>query len=242
MMDAKNMAMKHDGMEACAEVFFHRARTPEQIEKRKVEIIDACKKIYESSGFSSVNFKAISEMTSFSRQAIYKYYDTKEEILLDILRIDQKKWEEDMYEILSTYHTLSKHEYAIMLTSIFADHKIMLELTALLLNAMEANISLKKLIDFRKDSVDVYHVLLVSISKYFPTATKEQHTSFTSTVFAFATGLYSMIHMSDKHREAERIADSYYVYPSGTDKESLENNTLFETQFYNGVMLLISSM
>lgn len=242
MMDAKEMAMKHDAMEADAEVSFHRARTPGQIEKRKAEIIDACKKIYESSGLSSLNFKAISEMTSFSRQAIYKYYDTKEEILLDILRIEQKKWEEDMYETLSTYHTLSKHEYALMLTSIFADHGIMLELTALLFNAMEPSISMEKLIEFRDGSVDIYHILLVSISKYFPTATKEQHTSFTSTVFAFAMGLYSVNHMSAKHREAERIANSYYVYPREIDTKSLENNTLFETQFYSGVMLLLSSM
>lgn len=221
---------------------FARARTPIQIESRKSEIINSCRILYEKGGLDAVNFKAISEMTSFTRQAIYNYYKTKEEVLLDILKIEQKNWENDMYEALSSYHTLTKHEYAMLLTSVFADHGMMLELTSLLFNIIEQNVRLEKLVEFRKGSVDVYHILFVSISKYFPTATREQHIGFASTVFASAMGLYTINHMSPKQREAERIAGSFYVYPDGTNTEELTQNTLFETNFYSGVMLMLTSM
>lgn len=227
----------------CAEAAgFQRARTKEQIELRKEAIINATERLYQQGGLNSLNFKAISEMTSISRQSIYNYYKTREEILLDVLMRDQKAWEQDMYTAMTEFPTLSKQEYAMMMTSIFSDHGMMLELTSMLFNMIELNVSLEKLTEFRKSSIDVYHILMVSIMKYFPTAGKDVHASFVSTIFAFAVGLYPMNHMSDKHRTAERLADAFYVYPDGENINEKKRSVMFETQFYAGLMLMLSSM
>lgn len=220
-----------------SERHFQRARTKEQIASRKNEIVNACAALYSKEGIDAINFKAISEMTSFTRQSIYNYYKTKEEVLLDLLKREQTVWKDDMYEAMSEYPTLSKEEYALLMTSIFADHGIMLELTGMLFNVIEKNCRLEKLVEFRENSYDVYHILMVSVAKYFPAFPRESHQAFASTIFAFAIGLYPMNHMSKKHLEAERIADAFYVYP-----ENLDRATAFETQFYNGVCLLLSGM
>lgn len=216
---------------------FQRARTKEQIESRKNEIIDACAKLYSKGGIDAVNFKAISQMTSFTRQSIYNYYKTREEVLLDLLKREQSVWKDDMYQTISDYPVLDKEDYALLMTSIFADHGIMLELTSMLFNIIERNCRLEKLTEFRENSFDVYHILLMSVAKYFPAYPKESHQAFASTIFAFAIGLYPMNHMSEKYLEAERMADAFYVYP-----EHLGRATAFETQFYNGVLLLLSGM
>lgn len=216
---------------------FQRARTKEQIESRKNEIVNACAALYSKGGMDAVNFKAISEMTSFTRQSIYNYYKTKEEVLLDLLKREQIVWKDDMYEAMAEYAVLSKEDYALLMTSIFSDHGIMLELTGMLFNVIERNCRLEKLVEFRENSYDVYHILMVSVAKYFPAFPRESHQAFASTIFAFAIGLYPMNHMSKKHLEAERMADAFYVYP-----EHLDRATAFETQFYNGVCLLLSGM
>lgn len=221
---------------------FRRARTKEQIEQRKQEIISAAVKLFEKGGIDAVNFKAISETTSFTRQAIYNYYKTREEILLDVLEMDLKLWENDMYQLLTEYPVLSKEDYAMAMTSIFSDHGLMLELTGLLFNTLELNVRMDNLVEYRKNSVDVYHLLLVSISKYFPTAPREKHTSFASTVFAFAVGLYPMNHMSEKHLEAERLAEALYVYPEGIGDDYSARSTLFELELHRGITLLLSAM
>ena len=65
---------------------FQRARSENQIQDRIQEIIDATSSIYNSVGYEGLNFSAISEYTKFTRPNIYKYFNTKDEILLVILK------------------------------------------------------------------------------------------------------------------------------------------------------------
>ena len=75
---------------------FKRARTKEQIASRQEDIITACDAIYREKGYEAVYIKAVSKMTSVSRPSIYNYYNTKEEIFLDLLKRDFAKWTEEI--------------------------------------------------------------------------------------------------------------------------------------------------
>ena len=66
--------------------------TDEHKEQRKREIVDACEKIYTEKGFYGVTIKEISTATSFTRPAIYTYFETKDEILLALLIREYEKW------------------------------------------------------------------------------------------------------------------------------------------------------
>lgn len=59
---------------------------------RRDEIIEACSRIYQVKGFNEVTIKAIAELTSFSRPSIYNYFETKEEIFLDLLTRECERW------------------------------------------------------------------------------------------------------------------------------------------------------
>ena len=62
-----------------------RARTKEQFDERKKEILNAMDTLYLNKELNSIYLKDISEMTRITRTAIYFYYNSKEEILLDSL-------------------------------------------------------------------------------------------------------------------------------------------------------------
>ena len=62
-----------------------RARTKEQFDERKKEILNAMDSLYLHKELNSIYIKDISEMTRISRTAVYFYYKSKEEILLDSL-------------------------------------------------------------------------------------------------------------------------------------------------------------
>ena len=46
-----------------------------------------------------------------------------------------------------------------------------------------------------------------------------------------------MNHLSQKQLEAERLANSFYVYPAKFNRA-----TFFETSYYNSVLLLFSAL
>ena len=75
---------------------FLRARTKEQIDQRRFDIIQACETLFNEGGYDFVNLKAISEMTAISRSSIYTYYKTKDEIMLDILILKLNDWKNDL--------------------------------------------------------------------------------------------------------------------------------------------------
>ena len=53
--------------------------------KRREEILNAAKKIYDVKPFKEITLKDIGEGTSFTRTSIYNYFSGKEEIYLSVL-------------------------------------------------------------------------------------------------------------------------------------------------------------
>ena len=60
---------------------------------RREEIIDACRKLYETMSFKDITLKEIGQQTSFTRTSIYNYFETKEEIFLALFaqQVEQQR-------------------------------------------------------------------------------------------------------------------------------------------------------
>ena len=76
-------------------------------DKRKSEIVHACRELYQTMSFKEITIKEISEYTSFSRPSIYNYFTTKESIFLEIFREEYAVWCDDMDRIVKKYKKLS---------------------------------------------------------------------------------------------------------------------------------------
>lgn len=209
---------------------FRRARTNLQIEERRKEIIQAVSNILENGDIDDVNFKAISEMTSIARPTIYKYYKTKEEILLDILSDDIKVWTNIVEDFTNNNQTLSKEAFSEALALAFDRSPRMLKFLSLLSTVFEQNCSLEKLVEFKKEMMQEMSSLYRSMSKYFPEASHQELEMTLVTIMSFISGLYPMTHNSEKQIEAMRLAD---YKPISTD---------FYTICYNGIYLLLGNL
>ncbi|WP_105615462.1 TetR family transcriptional regulator [Vallitalea okinawensis] len=209
---------------------FERARTNEQIQERKKEILKACSKLYDESGIDGVHFKAVSEITTFVRSTIYTYYKTKEELLLDLLLEDVKTWSSDVSSILAKYEILSKEAYCRELTNTYVNNTRMLELLSLLYSTVEKNCSLEKLTAFKSELMALMEPLITSIYKYFPDADDESIQTFLYNSSCFVSGLYPSTNMSEKQKEA--IKKSGIPYPS----------VKFSDMCYKGLLALTSTL
>lgn len=209
---------------------FMRARTPEQISSRQEEIINACDTLFSEIGYEGVTFKAISEMTSFTRPSIYNYYKTKDELLLDLLARELLSWQDSMIEVMNTTNKMTKEQYSTFLTETLLSHDKMLKLFSILFSVLEVNSSVEKLAEKFKKVTHVLDTIVASLDKYFPEAAPANKDTFVSAFSVYILGLYPISHLSQKQADAIQLSGVNYVVPD------------LQYLCYHGILLLLSDL
>ena len=177
----------------------------ELTEKRKNEIIDACKAVYEEQDFQGVNMKAISTALSMTRPAIYHYFETKEEILLGLLIREYEEWMKELNDFdFSKPH--SRKDVLEKLTESLRDRDMMLRILNLNLYEIEVNSRLERLTEFKKQYAELSKLLKKYISTYKKFVSEMAEENFIRDFNAFLFGLYPFTHHTEKQLEAMKLA------------------------------------
>ena len=171
-------------------------------DKRKSEIVQACRELYQTMAFKDITIKEISEYTSFSRPSIYNYFTTKESIFLEIFRQEYALWCDDMDAIIIKYKALNAKGFAGKLAQTLENRPVLLKLLSMNLYDLEENCSLDDLTMFKREyrrALDtVEHLLVV----YFPRMGKSARNQFIYTFFPFMFGLYPYANVTQKQKQA----------------------------------------
>lgn len=184
---------------------FKRARTDEQVAMREKEIVSACGSLYSEGGLDAVNLKAIAERTSLSRPTIYNYYDTKEEILLDLIKTDFDEWDAELRSGFDGHGSMSKEEFCRFLTDSLSGHLRMLEFFSRHLYTIEMNSRLEKVVGLKIAIGRSIHTLDDVLERSFG-YDDDERALLISLMFTFMHGLYPMTHPTEMQREAASLA------------------------------------
>lgn len=209
---------------------FERARTDQQIQTRKREIIAACSTLYDQYDFEGVNLKAIGEITSFSRSTIYNYYESKEEILLDLFLEDIRDWSVELSKVFENNKIYTKEMYCKILTTSFLRNKRLLRLMTLVYSNIEKVCSLQKLTEFKTELQHLQKPFFQNIHHYFPYSDIKAQKSFYTCSTALIMGLYPLTHPTKKQKDAMKAAN----YTGVEDT--------FEELCYNGLLTLANTL
>lgn len=189
---------------------YQRARTKNQIEERINEIVDAAAVIYDNVGYYKLNFRMISERTELTRPSIYKYFKTKDEIMLHIIRKDIDSFNAYLKSSFKINRIYSLEEIADIITDTMAEHTRLLELYALLFVTIEKNTSVEALADFKKHVASKQDVVFDLFSELFNNATKKQLGRFATSMITLAYSLYTMSNVSNNQKEAIELSKTDY--------------------------------
>ena len=209
---------------------FNRARTKEQIASRQEEIIAVCDAIYREKGYEAVHFKAVSGMTSVSRPTIYNYYNTKEEIFLDLLKRDFAKWTEELKTHFDKIKKMTKKEICGFLADSILNHEKYFELLAVYMPPIEKNSSLEKLTAYKQNVWSFRTVFLEGLTKFFPNADNEKKMMFYIHFKTVVYGVYTLTHLTEKQIQAMKNVYPKYEVPD------------FRHICFNALMLLMADM
>ena len=174
-----------------------RARTKEQVDQRKREILDAMDSIYLNKEFNSIYLKDIADLTSISRTAIYFYYKSKEEILLDsfynhFVSLD------DGLEVLAD-RCSCKDEAVQGIASLLEENIIILKFMSSNLEDIERTASLDNLIVLKTELKRFFEYFKKIVFKFNPDV--DQNVAL-STFISMMYGYYPLAYPIEVQKEA----------------------------------------
>ena len=188
--------------------------TPELIEKRREEIINACEQLYQTMSFKEITLKEIGSVTSFSRPTIYNYFQTKEEIFLALFAREYDRWNEDLTGILEGYEALSSSELADKIAESLTKRKQLLKLLSMNNFDMEANSRQELLTAFKTSYGRSMQLVCMLLGKFKPDMNTTEIQNFIYIFYPLMFGSYPYTVVTEKQRSAMKEAGVDYVYQS----------------------------
>ena len=192
---------------------FKRARSDQHVQERLEEIISAASKIYDSVGYDGLSFSEISKLTKFTRPTIYKYFNTKEEILLKILLSDMESWVTTLLNSFQLNKIYSIDEIAEIWVNAIIQNERLLNLYSILFTSIEKNVSLESLVEFKKGMLKLQAPLIELLKQLFPKTKNQDISAFIINQLAFSLGLYPMSQLCELQMQAIELSGTNYVPP-----------------------------
>ena len=189
-----------------------RKGTPEEIARKREEIVDACEHLYQTMSFKEITLKEISKITSFSRPTIYNYFETKEEIFLALFKREYDRWNENLTVIFEENEQLTKVQLAEKIAQSLAERQQLLKLLSMNNYDMEANSRQELLTSFKESYGNSLRRMSMLLTKFCPDMSVTDIQNFSNIFFPFMFGIYPYTTVTEKQKAAMEEAGVNYVY------------------------------
>ena len=195
-----------------AEDGFQRARSPERKAERRAAILSAARELLEEGGPDAATLSAIAARAGVVKSGLYRYYESREEILIHLL-IDGcealvSQMEKDCAEKAESLENaaLAPEERARLLAAgmaaDFAARPQLCQLVSVMAGTLEQNISVPTIMALKKRMHELNHRAAVSIARIHGEMSEPAADLAMRSVFALCAGLWPMCNSGPKVREA----------------------------------------
>ena len=186
----------------------------ERTNARKEEIINACEKLYQTMSFKDITLKKIGKETSFSRTSIYNYFQTKEEIFLALLKREYDAWIRELCEATESEETMTDDQIADVLARTLDNHRQLLKIMAMNHYDLEENSRIELLVEFKVSYGNAMKTVMAMLAKFRKDMDIEKRQEFVYSFFPFMFGIYPYTVVTEKQKEAMKLAGVNYTYSS----------------------------
>lgn len=184
--------------------------SPELTAARKDEIMNACEKLYQKRIFKEITLQDISRETSFTRTSIYNYFETKEEIFLELFKREYDLWTGDIEKLTDKVGEYSREELALEIAGSLQKRKLLLKLLSVNLYDLEENSRMERLVNFKTAYGNPKKALWKLIRKCYPELKDYEIKDFIKMFLPYLHGIYPYAFATDKQIEAmDRVGIEY---------------------------------
>ena len=183
------------------------AKVPKEVAARRPkEIVEACRKLYQTMPFQAIHLREISQETSISRPSIYNYFESKEEIFLAILREEYDAWQKALERIRQAEGSMTVDRFARAVAKTMEGRETMLKIQCMNLYEIEENSRPERLTEFKRTYRKAVETLDACLAKFFPRLTAEERSDFRYSFLPFMYGAYPYACPTPRQKEAMAAA------------------------------------
>jgi AcrR family transcriptional regulator len=176
---------------------FLRARRPEQKAQRRADLLRAVAELVEEQGVMGVSVGAITERVGLSKGNLYRYFDSREAILLELLYEGWADWVEAVERELAPSGVHGDAQaVARVLTATAAARPHTCELVAVRSSVLEQNLSAGVILDFKLRGQGLIIRMNNALHAALPSLGLEGARVFFNAFVALLAGLWPMANPS----------------------------------------------
>ncbi len=194
-----------------------RARTPDQIQTRVNAILEAARDLLEDHSFDEISLVLIAKQARFTRSNLYRYFATKEEVFLEILKEDLTDWVAALDDWF-TSDTPGLDDFARGWIDSILKQSRMLGLLILLGTKLETGTSVEALTGFKKQMSVIHLREIRFVRRVFPTLSLRDAHLLILLRSSLIVGAYPAMYPTVKQIDAANRAG---IHPEGQDYRAM---------------------
>lgn len=189
---------------------FRRARHPDQKEQRRHELLAAAAALLAAGGVDAVSLSAIARAAGVAKSNVYRYFESREQILLEILIADELAWVGELErELLPHAGGGDPDQVAEIVARTIAARPVTCALIAVVANVLEHNLSTDSIGRFKTRVLEISIRIHNALHAALPALPHEHTAVLLRALHALVAGLWPMAHPSPP--AAEVLARAEYA-------------------------------
>ena len=182
---------------------WQRARRPEQKEERRAAILAAAGELLDSEGLEGTGLNAIARASGISKPNLYRYFESREAVLLQLLLEEHRGWTRAYKRRLVKLRGSSDVDsIAKSFADTIAGRSRYCILIAALAGVLEHNVGLETVIEFKRELNDANLALVPAFQEALPSLTAEQAYAALAALLMAASGMWPHCHPAPVVQEA----------------------------------------
>jgi AcrR family transcriptional regulator len=178
---------------------FQRARRPEQREARRQAILDAAAAMLAEQPVTEISLRELSKRVGLAKSNVLRYFETREEVFLELLDRAARDWVADLADRLGTGQT---EDVPGAITDSLVARPLLCELISVTASVLERNISVPVARRFKLATADVAGLLAGMIRPRVPGLSEAGVLHFVHAMLVIVAGLWPFAHPTDAVRAA----------------------------------------
>lgn len=209
---------------------FQRARQPHQKAQRRAEILAVAREMLDEGDLEALTLNALARRVGLAKSNIYRYFESREAILLHVFREDVCDWVDELATKLSRMRTQARvARMAQVLASCTASRPRLCQLISAVGAVLERNVSVETALEFKLATVKEVGRLVAAMAEAVPELTADQHGELVRLFGPLVAGLWPSANPSEVMAEVMQHP-AMQAYHHHDFEEALERGALLFAQ------------
>jgi AcrR family transcriptional regulator len=177
---------------------FERARRPAEKAVRREAILAAAANLLDRSLLQDVSLNAIAEAAGLSKPNLYRYFESREEILLALFLDDLRSFTDDVVSRLSGFAPgQAEDDIASVLVEAYKTRPRLCRFLGVIASVFEHNVSARVIEDIKSVSLDLAREVATALNRVRPTLTVERCLWLNNMTALLVGGLWPPAHPAE---------------------------------------------